>query len=167
MQQIKKGLIFFFRKGERGVTLATYSNEPELCGVGVVQSSISDTQRLEPTANDDGGWWTFSKGTVKKQQQQQARHHTNSSQHKKGTGRKNQLKQQRTEQSNCAALLLDNYFAAGSIFLCYRVKLSAVCAVGRARGRCFCSRFTVQAASAGWTKTKSFFFFDGVRRIRV
>lgn len=55
MQQIKKGLIFFFRTGERGVTLATYSNEPELCGVGVVQSSISDTQRLEPTANDDGG----------------------------------------------------------------------------------------------------------------
>lgn len=55
IQQIKKGLIFFFRKGERGVTLATYSNEPELCGVGVVQSSISDTQRLEPTANDDGG----------------------------------------------------------------------------------------------------------------
>lgn len=56
MQQIKKGLIFFFRKGERGVTLATYSNEPELCGVGVVQSERKEEQKqIEKLLNRSRG----------------------------------------------------------------------------------------------------------------
>lgn len=72
-------------------------------------------------------------------------------------GRKNQLKQQRTAAKQLCCAFAGQLFRCWlSIFLCYRVKLSAVCAVGRARGRCFCSRFTVQAASAYLAKTKSF-----------
>lgn len=155
----KQGLIFFFQEGERSVQLATYSNEPELCGVGVVQSSISDTQRLEPTAvDDDDGWWTFSKGTVKKRQQQAGKTHKQlAAAAEERNGRKNQLKQQRTEQATvlrfCWTII--SLLAWLDFPLLSRLTFSCLRRWSRG-GRCFCSRFRFQAA-AGWSTKKSFF----------